>query len=147
MHANIGITLFKGNCSSRFTNFLLTHCWWPQIWTGRQIIWRRTLEGELTRWRKSKHSSNLVEMKLPYLPVPVGLLQERNNPFNSAFELWGILELKRLVYTRSLTHWARPGIEPVSSWLLVRFANHWATMGTPEPVNPMATSTVQLPHH
>ena len=23
--------------------------------------------------------------------------------------------------TRSLTHWARPGIEPVSSWILVRF--------------------------
>ena len=26
--------------------------------------------------------------------------------------------------TRSLTHWARPGIEPVSSWILVRFVNH-----------------------
>ena len=24
---------------------------------------------------------------------------------------------------RSLTHWARPGIEPVSSWLLVRFTS------------------------
>ena len=32
---------------------------------------------------------------------------------------------------RSLTHWARPGIEPVSSWMLVRFVNWWATMGTP----------------
>ena len=30
----------------------------------------------------------------------------------------------------SLTHWAKPGIEPVSSWMLVRFTNHWATMGT-----------------
>ena len=27
---------------------------------------------------------------------------------------------------RSLTHWARPGIEPVSSWMLVGFPNHWA---------------------
>ena len=25
--------------------------------------------------------------------------------------------------TGSLTHWARPGMEPVSSWLLVRFTN------------------------
>ena len=25
-----------------------------------------------------------------------------------------------------LTHWARPGIEPVYSWMLVRFVNHWA---------------------
>ena len=32
---------------------------------------------------------------------------------------------------RSLTHWARPGIEPAASWFLVRFVNHWATMGTP----------------
>ena len=32
---------------------------------------------------------------------------------------------------RSLTHWARKGIEPTTSWLLVRFVNHWATTGTP----------------
>ena len=25
-----------------------------------------------------------------------------------------------------LTHWARPGIEPMSSWTLVGFVNHWA---------------------
>ena len=32
----------------------------------------------------------------------------------------------------SLTHWARPGIEPVSSQMPVRFVNCWATKGTPE---------------
>jgi len=31
----------------------------------------------------------------------------------------------------SLIHWARPGIEPTTSWFLVGFANHWAMMGTP----------------
>ena len=31
----------------------------------------------------------------------------------------------------SLTHWARTGIEPTSSWILVQFVNHWATEGTP----------------
>ena len=31
----------------------------------------------------------------------------------------------------SLTHWARPGIEPASSWMSVRFINHWAM--TPRP--------------
>ena len=31
----------------------------------------------------------------------------------------------------SLTHWARPGIEPATSWFLVRFINHWAPTGTP----------------
>ena len=33
--------------------------------------------------------------------------------------------------TRSLTHWASPGIEPLSSWMLVRFVNCWATTRTP----------------
>ena len=32
----------------------------------------------------------------------------------------------------SLTRWARPGIEPTSSWVLVGFVNHWATRGTPK---------------
>ena len=31
----------------------------------------------------------------------------------------------------SLTHWAKPGIEPLSSWILVGFLNCWATKGTP----------------
>ena len=35
---------------------------------------------------------------------------------------------------RSLTHWARPGIEPASSWMLVGLVNCWAMMGTPPRV-------------
>ena len=31
----------------------------------------------------------------------------------------------------SLTHWARPGIAPATSWFLVGFTNHWAMTGTP----------------
>ena len=31
----------------------------------------------------------------------------------------------------SLTHLARPGIKPATSWFLVGFINHCATMGTP----------------
>ena len=30
----------------------------------------------------------------------------------------------------SLTYWARPGSEPATSWFLVGFVNHCATMGT-----------------
>ena len=33
--------------------------------------------------------------------------------------------------TGTLAHWAQPGIESESSWILVRFLNHWATTGTP----------------
>ena len=33
--------------------------------------------------------------------------------------------------TGSLTHWARPGIKPASSWILGRFIKSWATTGTP----------------
>ena len=32
---------------------------------------------------------------------------------------------------RSLTQGARPGIEPVYSWILIGFINRWATTGTP----------------
>ena len=32
----------------------------------------------------------------------------------------------------SLTHWARPRIEPATAWFLVGFVNHWATTGTPQ---------------
>ena len=31
----------------------------------------------------------------------------------------------------SLTHWVRPGIEPVSSWILVGFLYHWTMTGIP----------------
>ena len=29
-----------------------------------------------------------------------------------------------------LTHWASPGIKPMSSWILIGFINHWAMVGT-----------------
>ena len=32
---------------------------------------------------------------------------------------------------RSFIHWVRPGMEPESSWVLVRFRTCWATVGTP----------------
>ena len=35
------------------------------------------------------------------------------------------------INTRSLTHWARPGMEPISSWTLVELFTSWATVGTP----------------
>ena len=33
--------------------------------------------------------------------------------------------------TGSLTHWSRPGIKLLSSWMLVGFVNRWAMTGTP----------------
>ena len=37
----------------------------------------------------------------------------------------------RILNPLSKAHWAKPGIEPTSSWILVRFRYCWATMGTP----------------
>ena len=34
----------------------------------------------------------------------------------------------------SLTHWSSPGIEPASSWILVRFITSWAAMRTSDTV-------------
>ena len=36
--------------------------------------------------------------------------------------------------TRSLTHWARPGTEPASSWILVGFCFCCTIMGTPTTI-------------
>ena len=33
--------------------------------------------------------------------------------------------------TGSLSHWVKAGIEPASSWILVRIVTCWATTGTP----------------
>ena len=35
---------------------------------------------------------------------------------------------------RILTHWARPGIKPSTSWFLVGFVNHCTMMGTPNNI-------------
>ena len=54
-------------------------------------------------------------------------------------------------HSGSLTHWARPGIKPVSSWILVNF--HWAMTGTPQaaPLEPPSFIILvfihQLPFH
>ena len=44
---------------------------------------------------------------------------------------------------RSLTRWARPGIELASSWILLGLINHWATKGTPQSLflNPIPLTT------
>ena len=36
---------------------------------------------------------------------------------------WSVTYITAHSNTRSLTHWARPGIEPASSWILVRFVS------------------------
>ena len=43
--------------------------------------------------------------------------------------------LQPICNARSLTHRVSPGIEPTSSWILVRFLTCWATMGTPRKYN------------
>ena len=52
---------------------------------------------------------------------------------------------------RSLTHWGRPGIEPASSWILVGFVTHRATMGAPEEsflnVSVLLRTQHKLPAH
>ena len=45
----------------------------------------------------------------------------------------------------SLTHWARPGIKPATSWFLVRFINHCTMMGTPRHSIFLDLSPLSLP--
>ena len=52
---------------------------------------------------------------------------------NSHARSWAASETYTTAHSNanSLTHWARPGIKPTSSWILIRFVVLWATMGTP----------------
>ena len=50
------------------------------------------------------------------------------------------------VNTRSLTQWAGPGIEPVSSWLLVRFVSPEPQQELPEVIIfSLISQTTMLP--
>ena len=50
------------------------------------------------------------------------------------YQIWAASETYTTAYgnAESLTHWVGPGIEPASSWILVKFLTHRAPMGTPE---------------
>ena len=53
-------------------------------------------------------------------------------PEPQQFEIWAASATYTTLHgnTRSLTHWARPGIKPETSWFLVGFVNNWATKAT-----------------
>ena len=76
---------------------------------------------------------HLQHMEVPRLRGPIGavgasLCQSHSNMGS---------RLRLVTYTtahgntRSLTHWARPGMEPATSSFLVGLVNHWAATGTP----------------
>ena len=62
--------------------------------------------------------------------VAAGLCQSHSN---AGSEAASVTYTTAHGYTRPLTQWARPEIEPETSWFLVGFVNHWATTGTPSP--------------
>ena len=54
--------------------------------------------------------------------------QLQRSQFPAASVIYTVLACSN---TGSLTQWARPRIEPTSSWILVGFLSHWVTTGTP----------------
>ena len=71
-------------------------------------------------------------MEVPRLGVQLEL---QLLAYTTATEMWDLSLIFDLHQSsrqrRSLTHWARPGIQPASSWILFGFINHWASKGTP----------------
>ena len=64
----------------------------------------------------------------PIGTVTASLCQSHSNGESKPC-LWPTPQLNGNV--RSLTHWARPGMEPATSWFLEGFVNHCTTTGTP----------------
>ena len=64
-----------------------------------------------------------------HMEVPgLGIELELQLPDTRAIAKWDLSHVCDLRHS-SLTHWSRPGIEPASSGLLVRFINHWVMKG------------------
>ena len=64
--------------------------------------------------------------------------RERQLAYKTVTATWDpnhICDPKPQLTAGSSTHWARPGTEPVSSWMLVRFVNRWTTTGIPKNIN------------
>ena len=68
-------------------------------------------------------------MEIPRLGVQSELQLSDYVPQPQQCQIWAVSATCTTAHSnsRSLTHWAKPGIEPASSWILVRFVNHWAT--------------------
>ena len=75
---------------------------------------------------------HLQHMGAPRLGVK-SELQLGSTPQPQQCEIWAVSAPYTTAHGNagSLTHWARPGIKPVSSWVLVGFVTCWATTGTP----------------
>ena len=69
-------------------------------------------------------------------PVAHGGSQARGQIVTIATATWDLSRVCGVHHSsqqhRILTHWARPGIEPETSWFLVGFVNHCSTTGTLE---------------
>ena len=60
------------------------------------------------------------------------ILKHRSLFFSLFFGLFRAASLHMEDATATATRDTRPGIEPATSWFLVKFVNRWATVGTPK---------------
>ena len=73
---------------------------------------------------------------LSHMEVPrLGVKSEPKLPaYTIATATWDpsrVFSLHHSSWQCRILNWVRPGIKPVSSWIPVRFVNHWAMKGTP----------------
>ena len=72
-----------------------------------------------------------------HMAIPrLGLESELQLPEPQQHQIWAMSVTYTTAHgnTGSLTHWARAGTEPATSWFLVGFVNRCAMTGTPSPV-------------
>ena len=122
---------------------------WPSI---SHLHIRESVDGE--RWcRHKKRRSVFIENSVKHGYQQDDLFFFKGQGTWKFPKLGSVLELQPWAYTtaaempdpshicdltyatafnniRSLTHWVRLGFKPTSSWILVGFLTHWATVGT-----------------
>ena len=112
----------------------------PTWWLGGSDNTQFMMEAQITWWQCGPLSS--IHFFLGSIPAAYGSSQARGWIIirDAAVDLWHnhsryephLWVTSQITATLDhLTHWERPGIETSSSWIIVRFLTHWATMGTP----------------
>ena len=116
-------------CSSRLIDIYHTaHKWWGALWTRvlrvKSVL---LLPNHVCLFVCLFSGLHMRHMEVPRLGVEseLQLLQH---------QIWARSVTYTIAHgnTGSLTHWVRPGVKSSSSWELVGYLTHWATIGTPK---------------
>ena len=118
------------NCKRFWTRGLYHWPWWPTTSTLHPP--RNKCLHQVAYWFFFVGGPHLQHMEVPRRGVELALLcQPTLQTQQCQFQATSSTYITDLGNARFLTHWAEPGIEPATSWILVKVCYHWTTTQYP----------------